>query len=119
MASENQQMNIVVSGMFGGLNLGDEAVCLAVVSGLKKLEIKSCFNLISHDCVNTKALFPDDEIHCYEGQCFTHVFWKTLLKFFRVVASADVIIVGGGGLFQDQYSWHLPSSSALMALIGA
>jgi polysaccharide pyruvyl transferase WcaK-like protein len=111
-------LKIIISGMFGQINVGDEAICYADVDGLRRFLDNPRIRIITHDAKRSSQFIGVKDVSYFEGQCFTHRFWLRFPAFIRTILEADMIVVGGGGLFQDQYSWHLPAGSCLVAATG-
>jgi len=97
----------VVSGFFGSPNVGDEAVCLAVIEGVKKVFNNADISIITKNAGVSQA-FTSSEVNYIE--CFYPIvsFWRKLPQLVRAVRSARMVVIGGGGLFQDVHSWSTP-----------
>ncbi|MBT4917754.1 glycosyltransferase [Candidatus Peregrinibacteria bacterium] len=103
---------ILIIGSYGAGNIGDEAM-LDVI--LDKLEGKECY-VLSGDVKDTKKRHPeakDVAIHFPFGlRSFFSFKW---LKSFKLLRKSDLVLLGGGGLFTDMYSfkaillwcWHI------------
>lgn len=105
-------------GMYGSVNVGDELVCYAVVKGLRKILRQPRILVASFDKERSRDFTGLKDVCFFNGRCFHYKFW---LRFFKILArmkEADAVVIGGGGLFQDQYSWRLPGGSLFMAASG-
>ena len=103
---------VLVIGSYGAGNIGDEAM-LSVI--LDKLKNKECF-VLSGDIKDTKKRHPeakDVAMHFPFGlRSFFSFEW---FKSFKLLKKADLVLLGGGGLFTDIYSfkaillwsWHI------------
>ncbi len=113
-------MNLVVSGYYGAVNVGDEAVCRAVVNGLRS-RIPNCRIAVVTHCAKRSRNFGGIEADFLEGFYPSLVFWRNFPQYLRTLRRADLCIVGGGGIFQDVHSWksscrHLITASIATSL---
>ena len=82
--------NIVISGYFGFDNTGDEALLNATIWEIKNNLTDCNICVISHDAEKTKQIHDVDAIDLMDFNAISYV-----------VSISDLVIVGGGGLFQD------------------
>lgn len=109
---------ILLAGMFGDLNAGDEAICLAMVQGLRRVVGATEVSALTYDA-RRSARFTGLGPACFlEAQPFSHGFWVNLVPFAKRAMAAEVVVVGGGGLFQDQFAWQLPAGAAFLVCLG-
>lgn len=81
---------VVLSGYYGFGNLGDEAILYSMVQSLKTLAPNLEILVLSHDPVGTERSLSVEAVDR----------WK-LLEVARALRRADLLISGGGSLFQD------------------
>jgi len=106
---------VFVTGFFGALNFGDEAVCRAVVDGLREsgwsdLRVVTRNAKVSREftAINTRLLqgfFPNISA------------WLRAPWFFWNIYTSRLITIGGGGLIQDVHSWRTIATHLLPACI--
>jgi len=92
--------SIFIAGYYGAGNLGDEAILSAILAGLRPEFSDLNYTVCSWQPAHTKQL------HGVEA-----VSWTEISEIARSVAMMDLVIVGGGGLFQDY--WGLDPDSYL------
>jgi polysaccharide pyruvyl transferase CsaB len=81
---------VLVTGYYGFGNTGDEAILTALVAGLRKRLPSARIAVLSGDPGNTQ------QRHGVEA-----VPWRDPLSIAEAVRRSDLVVVGGGGLFQD------------------
>lgn len=106
---------ILLSGMYGEINAGDEAICLALVRGLRETLDRPIVRVMTRSGDRTESYTTLNGVDWLEGRAFTHRFWVRFFRFLRSIREADLVVVGGGGLFQDSFDWQLPAGSAFVA----
>lgn len=102
-------------GGFGGDNLGDELICLSMITSLVKVRSEQEIKVFTFDKSVSKKNFPAFEGEFVDYCCiwdFVQVI-KNLIRFhssrkFRFY-SEDVVVIGGGGLFYEHRMGHLIS----------
>jgi len=83
--------NIILSGYYGFGNTGDEAVLAGILATFREIGLDARVTVLSADPARTKAEHPGVEsIHRYRLGAVT-----------GAIRSADLLISGGGSLFQD------------------
>lgn len=111
-------MKFLLFGMYGAVNVGDELVEYAVGSAILSAFPAAKFSVASSNPALSSRFNPLQNTTYFKGLGFSYRLWLYLFRTIRLFRQTDVVVVGGGGLFQDQYSWRLPSSAALSALWG-
>ena len=82
---------IVISGYYGFGNTGDEAVLAGILATFRRLQIDAEFTVLSADPERTKREHPGvDAVHRMKPA-----------QAIRAMGRADLVISGGGSLFQD------------------
>lgn len=82
---------VVLSGYYGFGNTGDEAVLAGILATFREIGLDARVTVLSADPARTIAEHPGVEsVHRYR-----------LGRLIRVIRSADLVISGGGSLFQD------------------
>lgn len=91
---------ILIAGYYGFGNIGDEAILAGLISGVRETLPGAAIAVLSGTPERTKTL------HGVEA-----VLWNDVEAMRAAVAAADVLVVGGGGLFADY--WALEPGSFL------
>ncbi|MDK2820479.1 MAG: hypothetical protein PWP31_444 [Clostridia bacterium] len=81
---------IVISGYYGFQNTGDEAVLYSIIRALKLLEPSLEITALSHNPKHTKENFGIKAVNR----------WR-LSAIAKAISQSDLLISGGGSLFQD------------------
>lgn len=104
-------MKIALSGYYGFDNAGDEALLLAITSSIKTMAPEANFVVFSGNPGRTSAS---------QGLCA--VYYKNPWKVYRQLKNCDLLISGGGSIFQDVTSarslWYYIAVVALAKLLG-
>ncbi len=99
-------MKIALSGYYGFDNAGDEALLAAITSSIKRLQSDAEFVVFSGSPSKTSTLHG-----------FRAVYYKNPWTVIRELRSADLLISGGGSIFQDITSpFSLPYYISVVAL---
>jgi polysaccharide pyruvyl transferase CsaB len=109
---------ILLYGMYGAINVGDELVCRAVAEGIRTILPGSRICIRSISPVRSLQFNPLPGTEVAEGGGFHYTFWLHPFRQLSVYKKADAVVIGGGGLFQDQYGWRLAAGALLSALMG-
>lgn len=107
----------VCVGFFGRPNFGDELLCWVVNRELKRLYPRCRISIFTHDQA-TSAMYTAPDAALVEGIYPSPRFFLQLAGQLRALRDADLIIVGGGGLINDYYSWHAIPRFAILACLG-
>jgi len=81
---------VLVAGYYGFGNTGDEAILAALVSGLSARRSRARLVVASGDPGQTRQRHGVDAL-----------FWRDPLSIAEAVRGSDLVVIGGGGLFQD------------------
>src|SRR6516225_2330901 len=81
---------VLIAGYYGFGNTGDEAILAALVSGLAARRSNARVVVVSGDPGQTRQRHGVDA-----------VFWLDPLSLAEAVRGSDLVVIGGGGLFQD------------------
>lgn len=81
---------VAISGYYGFGNLGDEAVLYSMLQALRASLPGARFVVLSHDPAGTSAAFGVEAVNRWSP-----------LAVFRVLATCDLFLSGGGSLLQD------------------
>ena len=87
-----KSQKILIAGYFGFHNLGDEAILKSMLASLNALHPDLDICVISGDPQQTKTDYQVDAIH-----------WKDIQAIFQAAAESDLLILGGGGIFNDYW----------------
>ena len=117
--TRNEKTKFLLYGLFGAINVGDELVCLSVADNLRKNVPDSEISVLTLNREKS-ARFNGNlgYVNFIEAGAINYKYWPRLFKLIPIVLKHDVIVIGGGGLFQDLYSWRLMSSSLSLAAFG-
>ena len=89
---------VVICGYYGFGNAGDELILAAMLHELRALRPGLAVTVISGNPASTRASHEVDAVH-----------WQDVPAIAAQVRAADLVVVGGGGLFQE-YSGIDPDS---------
>ncbi len=84
-------MNVVISGYYGFNNAGDEMILESILAEVRARDSGSTVTVLSGDPQKTEQLHGVKSIDRWH--------WASIV---RSILAADVVISGGGGLFQDR-----------------
>ena len=103
-------MKILLHGLYGRSNVGDEFVCHATIEGLRRSLPREGqifeFIALSTRPRASQDFDPDSKVKFVkEGTIHPIVF--PVLRSVCEISKVDVDIAGGGGLVKDMYSWSL------------
>ncbi len=84
------ERTVLFAGYYGFGNTGDEAILAALRTGLAEREPSTRIVVVSGDVGSTR------QRHGVEA-----VFWRDPLSIAEAVRQSDLVVIGGGGLFQD------------------
>lgn len=91
-------MKIGIIGNYGATNIGDDAILTAILKSLSGHEI----TVLSSDPKKTSSQFGVDSVPLFPlgvRSSLKNGFRRTI----RAIKDVDVVVLGGGGLFQDNY----------------
>ncbi|MBI5839211.1 MAG: polysaccharide pyruvyl transferase family protein [Chloroflexi bacterium] len=83
---------IFIGGYYGAGNLGDEAILDSMLRDLRSLRSDLSFSVTSWDPAQTSKQYNVNAVH-----------WKDINGILASGQQADLILLGGGGLFQDYW----------------
>lgn len=95
---------ILISGYYGFGNTGDEAILSSMIYQIKEKVPESIFTVVSEN--------PDESKKIHDVDAIYRLDYTTISQ---EIERSDLVILGGGGLFQDHYGIEL---SALFAKPG-
>ena len=98
--NEKKTKTILIAGYYGFGNVGDEAILTALLAGLREQRDGLEFIVASETPAETAANYNIRSIH-----------WKDIDALLNAAKESDLIILGGGGLFQDY--WGVPEGVSL------
>ena len=91
---------ILLAGYYGFGNAGDEAILASILAHLRELRPDAAVTVVSGD--------PRETARAYGVEA---VFWRDPLALEDAARQADLIVIGGGGLFHDY--WGFPADAIL------
>src|SRR5215470_16943351 len=83
---------VLIAGYYGFGNTGDEAILTAMLSSLRSAQPDLKFVVVSGNPEQTSARYDVES-----------ALWTDLQSILDAVRRSDVVILGGGGLFQDYW----------------
>jgi len=109
-------MKVVISGHYGGINVGDDAILCSLAAELRQLWGDGlCLTAFSHNPEVTKQ---QAAVNAVQQMSFSSRMIKELYKMINVIRESDCIVIGGGGLLQDEFNIHTVPRYLLPALLG-
>ena len=115
-------MKILIAGWFGAGNMGDEAILISELLIMRQHIKDADFYIISFNAERTRRLtreIPEVKKILRMGSK-KGVVQSQFLEILKTFLKVDLVVIGGGGLFQDIYN-HYPipffTSLALLARI--
>ena len=91
---------VVLAGYYGFGNTGDEAILTSILAGLRRRVPGTAFIVVSGDPEATRTQHGVEPVG-----------WRDISAISASIAKSDVVLVGGGGLFQDY--WGLDTKTLL------
>jgi len=91
---------ILIAGYYGFENVGDEAILSAILTDLRKQRQNLEFIVISSNPEKTASLHHVRSVH-----------WKDINALLGAARECDLVVLGGGGIFQDY--WGVPAGIQL------
>ena len=85
--------DVVISGYYGFMNIGDDAMLMAIINNLRAFKEDVRIAVLSRNPVETKRIYGVDSIKR-----------TSLFNIFRAMKSAKLFIYGGGNIIQDNTS---------------
>jgi len=83
-------VNLVISGYYGFKNLGDEAVLLSTIQALRESLPGARITVLSHDPGHTAQAYGVEAVNRWN-----------IREVFRALRDSQMLLSGGGSLFQD------------------
>lgn len=98
--NKKQSKIVLIAGYYGFGNVGDEAILSAMLANIRARRKGIEFIVASGNPTETSAQHNVRSVH-----------WKDIEALLSAADECDLILLGGGGLFQDY--WGVPHNSAL------
>jgi polysaccharide pyruvyl transferase CsaB len=98
--NKKQSKTVLIAGYYGFGNVGDEAILSAMLASLRARRKGLKFIVASGNPTETSAQHN-----------VRSVYWKDIEALLSAANECDLILLGGGGVFQDY--WGVPHNSAL------
>ena len=106
MEENKKKKRILMYGYFGAGNMGDEAILEVQTKIIRELNPDVELSVLTHDKEKAKKL----NLKPYD--------FKDILEIIKAIEECDLIISGGGGLFQDISGSFNPLYYGLMMYLG-
>lgn len=84
------QQSVFIVGHFGFRNTGDEAILLSLIAHLREIRAGLRITVASGDPTQTARDYDVDAVK-----------WSDVSALHRAISGADLLILGGGGIFHD------------------
>ena len=91
---------ILIAGYYGFENAGDEAILSAMLADFRRQRSALEFIVVSSNPTETAALYNVRSVH-----------WKDINALLDAARECDLLVLGGGGIFQDY--WGVPAGTQL------
>lgn len=91
--------HVLLCGYYGFGNSGDEALLASIVDGLREPDPDTQIVVVSGDPSETHSLHNLQSVH-----------WRDVRAIADAARGSDLLILGGGSLFQDYGAWDLTSA---------
>jgi len=95
-------INVVIVGFYGHKNTGDEAILASLIGFLKNIDYSIKITVFSANPSYTKSVHGVDAI---KRVVKFPEFFEALFKRLSYIRKCNLLIVGGGGLYND--NWHI------------
>lgn len=114
--------NILICGNYGAGNIGDEAILRSLLLLVKRVDPKASITVMSARPEHTARLYQINAVAFIPAgiRSFLRFFSRGfIVKTLKSLKKADIFILGGGGLFQDEkkhavFIWFLQGYFALL-----
>lgn len=107
---------MLVSGHYGAGNIGDEAISVALARLVRDSDIDVDMVILSHSPLDTERIC---EVRAIPHPAFVARGLANLRVMIKEVKNADVVWIGGGGIFQDEFNLRTIPKYCLPAIISA
>jgi len=94
------ERRVLIAGYYGWRNTGDEAILAALVEGLRARRPGLGVAVVSGNPEETRRSLDVDAVH-----------WLNMHDLIAAASACDLIVLGGGGLFQDY--WGVDTATTL------
>lgn len=97
-------MKYVILGNYGATNIGDEAILAAIIDNIREKDSSAKIVVMSYDPIMTEVMHEVEAVpHFPAGfrSLYRAIFRGQILKTIKALKSANKVIFGGGGLFND------------------
>lgn len=124
-------MNIVIFAIPGIGNLGDDLISVLLVDKIVRSYPKSQVTVVSYPCKSKIDYIESKNVQLYKAKNFFEITfnYSTSSTLKKIMAGADFILLGGGGLIQDthsnynvhsllQYTLHSSANRAVIGMVG-
>ncbi len=88
---------VLISGYYGFGNLGDELILEELINEIRQIDVNISIIVLSNQPEYTSKIYNVNSINRYN-----------LVKIINALMNCDLLISGGGGLFQDASSYRPP-----------
>ncbi len=86
-------VKFLVTGYYGFLNSGDDAILLSMCEDIESLDIETKTTILSNSPVSTEEEYPANAVYRFN-----------IYYVIREILKSDILLMGGGSLLQDKTS---------------
>ncbi len=86
-------VKFLVTGYYGFLNSGDDAILLSMCEDIDSLNVKTKTTILSNSPITTKKEYPANAVYRFN-----------LFYVIKEIIKCDILLMGGGSLLQDKTS---------------
>ncbi len=103
-----QPKHILIIGNYGAGNLGDDAILGGILTDLKQVGQQGAISVMVGKNHHLEMAKECKKVPFVPSGIKSFLFGGTLKSAKAAIRSADLVILGGGGLFTDAESWRAP-----------
>ncbi|MFA4814599.1 MAG: polysaccharide pyruvyl transferase family protein [Candidatus Gracilibacteria bacterium] len=108
MASEMIPRSILIVGNYGAGNLGDDAILGGIVAELRSVGYEGEIQITHGGVIGSTEIYKGLKRAPFIPVGLRSRFKKNRKAALETIARADLVILGGGGLFTDEETWRAP-----------
>jgi len=99
--TDQRELRILLAGYYGEGNLGDELILLGLIKGIKeRFNDKIAITVLTGAPEWTRSVLSDEN-PANEKISYNFVQRRSIFNVIKALAFCDIVVIGGGGIFQD------------------